>query len=244
MKLNIKDLQESSFLTIPLQTDFQFVDNQQGIIDTYLEQATQDNINSQIDFDKTKISPQTDSLLFSLKRQNGTQLFYSDLGFTNGDIIFEKRAFKKSFLKLNFYDSPNQTNQKLIAQSFYYTQIENIQRDDNSIPLDVNLMPVSFRVSKTPNLLSKIRENYSIHVPNWFNFTKPLWCYLTYNNAKTGQVINLQANPIIVSTSTMNQYNTLKYTISGDQYIIDTTDRDVAIIGDTTEISLYKTYIL
>jgi len=244
MKLNIKDLKGNSFLSIPLETDFQFVDNQQGIIDTYLEQETQININPQIDFEKTKISPQTNSLLFKLKKQNGSQLYYSDLGFDNSDIVFEKRAFKKSFLKFNFYDSPNQTNQKLIAQSFYYTQIENIQRDSNAIPLDVSLMPVSFRVSNKPNTVSKIRENYSIYLPNWFDFTKPLWCYVTYNNAKTGQIINLQSNPIIVSTSTLNQYNTLKYTIIGDQYTIDTIDRDVVVVGDTTEISFYKTYIL
>jgi hypothetical protein len=43
-----------------------------------------------------------------------------NLGFTDDDVYFQKDAFKKSFLRLSFYDSPNRETQKLLYYSTIY----------------------------------------------------------------------------------------------------------------------------
>ena len=42
------------------------------------------------------------------------------LGFTNSDVKFQKNKLKKSFLRLLFYDSPDNTNQNLLGYSTIY----------------------------------------------------------------------------------------------------------------------------
>lgn len=62
-----------------------------------------------------KCTSSTGNTTFSVPSNQSDLLYY--LGFTNNDVRYQKNRLKKSFLRLLFYDSTNQTNQNLLYTS-------------------------------------------------------------------------------------------------------------------------------
>ena len=82
----------------------------------HLDAAVLNSINEIIDSEKVLYYPiQVDEFVFFIK-ENNVQKYYGDYGFTQQDVNTNSNRFKKTQLRINFFDSSNPSNQNLIYQ--------------------------------------------------------------------------------------------------------------------------------
>ena len=133
---------------------------------------------------------------------------YDKLGFVDEDIKYERNNITKSYLQLSFFDSDSPSSQNLLASITLYPT--NIYTSANS----ASIIPISFTASNPKLNPSEFSEGYFIYynkeaVSGNTPTTTTLYMKAQFNNAKTGQVINLmtQPNPIPIG-----QYKQRTYT--------------------------------
>jgi len=120
-RLNIKASTADKSVTISIGQTFDEVGNEQ-LVRTWEEVELQDNINVIQDYETTRyayannISANTISYAFEF--WDNTTSSYVDnfnvLGFLNKDLAKPKKAFTRSFMKFDFYDSPLRKEQKIM----------------------------------------------------------------------------------------------------------------------------------
>src|SRR3972149_10591891 len=117
-------------INIPIELGFQMVDQSEIIQRKFVDVEVENAINPILDYERVRFVPAitaiTNNTLVVSKIRNivydvrfsGTTGFpsvpssYADIGITNDDIRFGRNRFKRSFLRLNFYDNDKASDQR------------------------------------------------------------------------------------------------------------------------------------
>lgn len=170
--VRLKDLEQNTHFKIPVNLKFASVDQAEVVNRVFVETEVEESINPIIDYETTRFIPLSSQgeIVKDLKYKpifldsNGvlpSQTFYSDIGFSNDDIKFQKNRFKQSFLRLSFYDSDIPTSQNLVT---YLTIFCRLYTGDLNDIVDANGTP-----SQLPGL-----PMAASNIPVRFNLTDPI----------------------------------------------------------------------
>lgn len=202
-------------IPIHLTRDSIGVDYSESVEKQLTTHITNQSIPIKIDGEKTRFTPtpQIDTIKYVLWRNASTPYYYADFGFTNEDILFRRNRFKKSFLKMNFYDSNDAASQQLLFQSILETQIFSEQLDINGELLDVSLMPVSFLITNPRLQRGYFETYYNYWYKNYPNFAYPLdmFMYASFSNANNGRTTQFVASTAALTVQNFQQYNYTPY---------------------------------
>lgn len=236
-KLNINKLsQENSFIKIPIGQNFSAVDNSEIAENQFLDTAIDESINPIVDYEKVRFFPFNgiNKIIINLNNTGSTPLYYGDtiptspfnLGYSDDDVKFRRNRFKNSFIKFNFYDSPNPSDKRLIFQQIIYNQLNEDQRDINGNLLSVSAMPITYQLVDPITFRKGNSEGYYIY---WLKnpstpYPKKFYMTATYNNAADGIITPLMAydstngtvNPFAptLPIDLYNTFNSVKYVLS------------------------------
>lgn len=253
LKLNINRLGvENNSFKIPLGSMWSNESLTQEATGSFLSDEIDEAINDTDDREKIRFTPSSGvtTLTFGLYSSGSTEQTYDFFGYSDDDLRFRRNRFIKSFLSLNFYDSPNPTNQRLLFRQNIFNQLGVDQRDVNNNLLSVSAMPISYRASN-PKVVDGNSTGFFIY---WFknssvyNFPLEVYMYPSYNNALDGISTPLVSVDGSIPVNQYSSKNYIKYTlisIGGSQaYQIDMTDREINKVGDEINIKLYKPTIV
>jgi len=247
---------------VPLDMDFQLVDQGETIERQFVDVEVEKSINPIIDYEKVRFIPKEVTILADMVKYvphfwdaPNTDYFnptyFSDLGYTNDDLKFRKNSLIKSFLRLDFYDSPIVTDQNLISIIYISPDIRLGDILPNSQVIPAANKPVSFILMNPLGNNENFGEGFFIYhykdeVTNLL--PKELFMRATYSNAKTGKSTNMMtapydANAPIFIDDLQGQLHT-KYTLKRDNtgfyYDIDTTQSNVEFTANTFNVDLYE----
>ncbi len=257
----------ANYINIPINMEYQFVDQAELVERVFVEKEIQKNINPIFDYEKVRFIPSGTSIgnvnkiTYSVEFLSGTT--YGSIGFNDDDIKFAKNNFKNSFLNLAFYDSPNALEQRLISVIDLYPHLSQIDLYDNTAvfpqipgqPRPANQIQVSFILSNPIYNPRGNAEGY--HLYNYKDEVlsgtpKELYMKATFKNAKTGKSTNLMVDntPHTIDVLVGKLYT--KYVLvrnnTGYFYKIDetynsdgtTTPNNVTYVGNDVTIRLYQ----
>lgn len=201
-------------IKIPFSLDFLPVDNTELQETEFVEKEKEKAINPIIDTEKYQFFP-------TFKISNGSILdaytveYVIDknldfLGLTDDDILYDRQALRRTYLRLNFYDSDDLKTQRLFARETIHLKYSNDWVVDGVVD---QTKPLVFK-TQFRNLFfnSTYDEGYSFY---WFKqeIPKTLYMRVSLMNAKTGKVINLYStqNPVTGPIEiTSNGYNYIR----------------------------------
>ena len=200
-------------INIPINMEYQLVDNSELIQKVFVETEVEKAINPILDYEKVRFLPldlsgnHIDKITYSLNLTGST--FYGQIGFTNDDIKYQKNSFKQSFLNLAFYDTDNPLDQRLITNITLFAELspndllpsvaQQIISYGSQIgipgqPKPANQIPLTFNL-QNPILNRKgFAEGY--HLYDYkdelkIGDYKYLYMRASFKNAKTGKSTNL-----------------------------------------------------
>jgi len=249
-------------INIPINLEFQMVDQadiiEREFVDVELEKA----INPIIDYEKTRFLPVDSNdnqleevrycLHFLASSSFPTISYYGDIGFVYDDLKFRKNRFKRSFLRLNFYDSDVPTNQRLVSSMTMFPRITNneiipIGQPNAGLPLPESQIPVRFSLTDPISNPEGFAEGYHLyHFKDEVLSTMPLELFMRaeYNNAKDGTTTPMMTDSVPYAIDDlMSRLHTkyiLKRTNNGYVYEIDTSAGNVNISSTTALVNLYQ----
>lgn len=263
ISINLRELSNENFIKIPIGQSFSPMDNSEIAENDFLEDAIESSVNEITDYEKIRFSPigGIDEIIIQFKDSGSTSLNYDYFGHSDDDVKFLRNSFKNSFLKLNFYDSPNPSNRRLAFQSIIYNQLNEDQRNllDNSL-LPVNTMPITYRIVDPITLRNGLSEGFYIYWLNKpVNNSYPINFYMTasYHNALDGKITPLIAydssdviqNPDapIIPITKYNELNSIGYQLiklnNNNEYKIFTDNTKSDLEYRTISVSGTKLYI-
>jgi len=188
-------------ITIPFGLDFFPVDNTELQQVEFVEKEIEKAVNPIFDHEKYPFYPSFPSTIGTTPFNDAytvdfeiANTYISYLGLTLEDLSpVGRNAFKKTYLRLNFYDSRDLKTQRLLARETVHLQILDSWFTNGTLnPL--NVIPLIFRTN-FQNLFynSRLGEGYNFY---WYkdNLPKKLYMSASIMNAKTGKVINLYSN--------------------------------------------------
>ena len=257
-------------MNIPIDMTFQLVDQGETIERQFIDVEKANSINPIIDYEKTRFiargvgnSVPVNSVTYNCYLWDNTidnyynfppvdsPTFYGDIGYINDDLTFRKNSFIKSFLRLDFYDSPVVTDQNLV--SFIIIQPDIRQSD---ILLNSQVIPavnkaLSFELKNPLNNNENFGEGFFLyHYKDEVDTQVPKDLYMraSFNNAKTGKRTNLMTvpfdinNPIYIDDlqSQLHTKYTLKRGNTGYYYELDTAQFNVDVVFNSYIIKLYE----
>lgn len=261
-------------ISIPVNMDFQLVDQCEVVEREFVNIELQNSVNPILDYEKARYGPTVpdtynpvnnlvDSILYRVNFLNDTgtynvNTFYSDIGFSDNDILFRKNSFTKSFLTLNFYDTDIGTDQRLLLFATLFSKITNSDYGPDGILSNANQFAVHYKLSNP--LIDRVNngEGYFLYYYKDEVFElipRELYMRATFNNAKTGKATNFMSTnntaltiEELVGTTmgTTNKNNLytrylLKRNNNGYFYELDTTySNNIAVMGNNYCIDLYQ----
>lgn len=227
-------------INIPITLEYQLVDNAELVEEEFVDVQVQKAINPILDYDKARFIPVNISdstshvvnVIYNVNFLDTNNLikipsYYSDLGFNDSDLKFERNNFKESFLSLSFYDSDNPLIQNLVTELDIYSILT---RDSfypagspkpiiPGQPKPAGQIPVKFTLSN-PLLVSRgFYEGYHIYdYKDEYVIGLPQSLYMkgTYMNAKTGSITNLMTEPIAYKIDNLVNKLYTKYNLFRD----------------------------
>ena len=245
-------------IAIPLTLDVQNVDQSSIIKTKFIDIEVENSINPIVDWEQGRFSPVKtftaplnnliDSITYSLNFLDSTKNFinatYSDAGYNDTDIKNRKNGFKKSFLRLNFYDSDNIGKQKLVAFLIIYPRVDDKFFSTTNLPSKSFFTPPGATPWGTINPVNQINLEFTVgdslkdrrkdgegfffyYYKDEVSTTVPkeLFMRASFSNAKTGKVMRLMStnNKVYIdklntSTNGTTNKNNLhtKYILSKD----------------------------
>lgn len=220
--LNINKLgEDGNSIKIPMNNFFIPVDNYEVVQNEYIPDAILEGLNPVEDYEKKRFFPWNgiNQIIIRLKQSGSTPLNYDDFGYSYDDLFFLRNSFKNSFIKLNFYDSPDPSNRRLAFQLIIYNQLNEDQRDPiTKNLLAVNISPITYRIVDPIKIKTGISEGFYLYwLNNPPNNSYPIDFYMTatYQNALDGVITPLIAyDTPNIPINEFNAYNYVKYTLS------------------------------
>jgi len=238
----------ASTINIPINLQFQPVDNGEVIETDFVDNQVANSINPILDYEKARIKPcfysgstsgstngsafnQVNTITYQLSFLSGNTMvspsYYSDIGFVDNDIVFEKNFFTQSYLYLRFFDSDNTLNQNLITDLEVYSVLHKgdyLSTSNNGssagYPKSASQIPVRMILSNPLRNsgffegyhIYDYKDNYVVNVPNY------LYMRASYINAKTGSVTNLITSNQAYKIDNMVNYLFTRYKLYKNQY--------------------------
>jgi len=226
-KIRLDNL-DDKFIKIPLTLDFASVDQSEVVNREFVEDEVEKSINPIVDYEQTRFIPLgftsntlIKDLYYKLSFSNSNQRInsnrgqlinkYSDIGFIDDDIKLNKNKFKKSFLRLSFYDSDKPTNQNLVSFITIFCRVYGSDLtpmvDTNGtpnplggIPKSANQIEVRFELTDPILQSDGFHEGFHLYYfKNGLNKNDvvPVELYMRaeFNNAATGKTTRFITTP-------------------------------------------------
>jgi hypothetical protein len=210
-------------IDIPIRLDFTPTDNSELVQDKFVEDEKDKSINPIEDYKKVRFKPakvDNDGQWTVVDEfQLGVNMFtkasigagspvysttqyssYGDILFTDEDMFCLTNRLTKSFLTLNFYNSPNVEDNIFLYFSRNYTQIGDDQRIDTGQVANADDAPISYTIGDPVLKPSLIHEGFHIYwykdlVDNGDNQEYHMYMTAEYNNAANGETSLLYTLP-------------------------------------------------
>lgn len=205
---------DEMFINIPLDLTHQVVDNFESISSTFIDDEIAKEVGSIEDFEVAKYYPQVTGLTGNniaevirykcvLYDESSSQYFsnpttYGQIGFDYDDIFLRKNRFVKSFLRLDFFNSDQPTENNRL---FSITLNPNVYESD-ILPDSTIIQPSSKEIvfelkNPTRSNISQGQGYFLYHKKSSVNLntTKDLYMRPVFYNAKTGIIKNLSTQP-------------------------------------------------
>lgn len=196
----------ASTINIPINMEFQIVDNAELINRVFVDIEVEKAINPILDYEKVRFLPKKindviiPDVIYNLSFLSGgiidTNTKYSTIGFLDTDITNEKNNFKYSYVYLRFFDSDNPLVHNLISDVTIYSMLRDPEDYlPNGRPKPATQIPVRFTLNNPILKPRGFSEGY--HLYNYKDeyisgdLPKSLYMRASYNNAKTGKPVNL-----------------------------------------------------
>lgn len=216
----------------------------------------QKSINSIIDYEEIRFLPANidnilmNSISYQLHFNQGSNFplnSWNSIGFTQEDLLYRRKRFKKSFLELVFYDSPNLMSQSPIFKVTLFPQLN---------------------PSEQPNVNNPIRFKRENPITNPNGFAEGFYLYFykdlvslgndydLYMRASFSNALTGVKKPLMLSSSILPYDDTfsskihLKYTFRKDNnsylYVVDDTNSLVGynLSDKIITINLYESVVL
>lgn len=256
-------------LKIPLELDFASMGQRDIVNREFVKEEVEESINPIVDYEKARFTPvlsnktPVSDLIYKLNflGPNGSILngtTYGDIGFSDDDIKFQKNSFKKSFLRLSFYDFDKPTNQNLIS---FVTLFPKLKLSDlnplvkngqpntlGGLPKAANLIPVDFSLQNPVTNPKAYAEGfYLYYFKNRIkkNDAIPVNLYMRaeFNNAATGKTTRFITTsnklPINELINKLHVRYLLNRDSTGYDYSIDTNYQNATnIIEGNTKLTV------
>lgn len=267
-------------INIPIVMTFQPIDQAEVVERDFVEKEIENSINPITDFEKVRFIPvdsnnvQIDSLIYKINLLDGatfpTTTMYSHADFEYNDVRFGKNSFKRSFLRLSFYDSDIPTNQNLMSFMTLFCKLtvndiipltQNITTStpfgpvtlpapvpNGGLPNPITSIPIRFIVEDPIKFPDGISEGYNIyHFKDDVSDTLPkeLFMRASWNNAKTGESIALITDGTPQTINNLVSKLHMKYILKRDNtgwwYEIDETySTNISLVGGIQTLELYQ----
>lgn len=231
-------------LMVPLTLDSQHVDQYDIIKTKFIDVEVENSINPIVDWEQGRFTPVkdftnplgnlVDSITYSLYLLDANKNFqsatYGDAGFSDIDIKNRKNGFKKSFLRLSFFDSDNVGKQKPIAFLIIYPRVDNKFFAKTNLPTksfftppgstpwgtmnSVNQINLEFTVGDSIKDKNKDGEGFFLYYYKdevSATLPKEMFMRASFSNAKTGKITTLMStnnNTLIVDQLNSSTNNT------------------------------------
>lgn len=277
MRIRLDTGSSATTVNIPIHMTFQPVDQAEVVEREFVEKEIEEAINPITDYEKSRFMPvdsnnnQLDALVYSVNLLNGgtfpATTMYSDAGFEYDDLKFGKNSFKRSFLRLSFYDTDVPTNQNLVSFMTLFCRLTTndiIPHNTGSplytpivgggLPNAINTIPIRFMVQDPIRFPEGIAEGYNLyHFKDEVTDTMPkeLFMRASWNNAKTGESIALITDSTPQSIDNLVEKLHVKYILKRDNtgwwYEIDPTyssPTNVTLASGVQTIELYQIQVL
>lgn len=261
IKIKRENVIKDNFINIPLSLTFETIDRFDLIKRDFIDKEIEKSINPILDYEKARLSPKINNTLYNkivfnlnlLKNGVLSNTFINDIGFTQDDINFNKNSFKKSFLRLSFYDSDKLSSQRLMSFYTIFLKVlpEFIAPNNGSLaglPNDITTIPLMFRVKNPLLFLDDYSEGFNLYhykdeIPQSLN--KSMYMRFTFNNAKSGTSTGLMTVDSPQNIDDLVKKIHIKYDLFKDQtgyyYSIDTNySENIQLNNDEIIINLYE----
>lgn len=189
-------------ITIPFGLDFFPVDNTELQETEFVEKEIEKAINPIFDEEKypfypTYIDTQINQILnaYNVEFKLGGTYALDFLGLTDDDITYRRNAFKKTYLRLNFYDSRDLKVQNLVARETIHLHFKDSWSTDEILNPQ-STIPLSFETNYNNLIYRSLGgEGFQFY---WYKHDLPKTLYIkpSLMNAKTGEVINLYSKSL------------------------------------------------
>jgi hypothetical protein len=164
-KYKMKITGDTQYINVPLSQTQSNVGQEDIIEHEFVEKEVAKSINEVVDYEKYRLTPSNNgdivervdyqiNLLDNGNFPNTTTL--KTIGFTNDDLKFRKKSFKKSFLNLLFFDSDSPTKQNLLSHTTIYNRTS---RFDMMGTPDDSIEPINETQEEEP--IFKLDTNFS-----------------------------------------------------------------------------------
>ena len=210
--LNINNFNSGTteqYITVPLDTQFQIVDNDELINRVFVDTEVENAVNKILDYDRVRFMPlsPTNDLVssitydLSLLDSNGQYTTnYGSIGFQYDDVKFRKNSFSNSFLRLSFYDSNDPMVQNLVGFTTLFSKLKTIDLVSAGngsvagVPKPINDIPINFTVENPIINRRGFAEGFHLYYYKdslSIGQSKYLYMKASFSNAKTGKSTNL-----------------------------------------------------
>jgi hypothetical protein len=257
-------------VNVPVNQNPWFAGQEDIIKRDFIDFEVENSINETFDYEKTRLIPKSngnicDNIIYDVKildpNSNSqsylSTTYWSDLGFNSDDFNLNKNGFKKSFLRLDFYDSDIGSSQRLVSFVTLFPKFLLSDYQSNGLVPEPNNYPFKFvlgnsLIDRTENgegfFLYHFKDEILPTVP------KELYMSATFNNAKTGKSFRLMSdsNPnntidniakTTIGTTDKNKIYTrylLKRDANGYYYEIDSSYSNNVTTGNIYTVKLYQ----
>ena len=233
------------YITIPMSTQFQIVDNDELINRIFVDTEAQNAVNKILDYDRVRYMPLTPSndlvsqITYDLSLFNSGNTYvtnYGGIGFQYDDVKFRKSSFTSSFLRLSLYDSDDAMVQNLVGFITLFSKLRPIDLLDGlnssiaGLPKPINDIPINFTVENPIINKRGFAEGFHLYYyRDVLNIGQSKYLYMkaSFNNAKTGKSNNLMvkntAQPIELLINELYIRIIISRTTTGYYYKFDET---------------------
>lgn len=221
VEIRIDKTGDDTSINIPLSLEFTPTDNSELIQDKFVNDEVNNAINQITDYKKVRFKPAKVvngvwEVIDEFKIENvflpsGTTPNYetivgesvspySTLGFIDDDLFCRYNKLMRSFLSLDFYDSPDVNVNSLLSFTYVYTQIFEDQKYITGLALPAVDSPVSYRIGDPLLKPRSVHEGFHLYwykdlVDNAPNMEYSMYMTATFNNAKNGHSPAMQSKP-------------------------------------------------
>lgn len=262
-------------INIPININFNPIDQSEKVEKDFVSKEILESINPITDYEKARFIPtnsqgtQLKQIQYYVNLLNNntfpTTTTYADAGLVYDDIKFRKNRFRRSFLRLAFYDSDITTNQNLLS---FLTLFSRLTTDDiipmeiggtpvtgGGLPNPINEIPIRFLVEDPISNPEGISEGYYLYsYKDEVTSTLPKEIYMraSWNSAATGKSIPLITDSTPQSIDNLIPKLHMRYILkrnnTGHYYEIDSTyssPSNVTLLSNNVlRVQLYQIQVL